>query len=188
MNNLVKDNYACNNKGNKLSSFESYIKFKETFNELNKKFHDKFQNKKFNLYPYGSKAKLSWTSSSDLVCFLQINTDNKDEIKSFFEEINNFIKKEIDNSSNLTLSNRLLIISFNYNGIEIDLNVVGLSPFWHSELFRIYNLLDPRFTMLVLCIKLIIKEIGLKATTNESIFLNAFSWEMLIKAFLQDII
>ena len=58
----------------------------------------------------------------------------------------------------------------------------------HSVLFRIYNLLDTRFSMLVLCIKYIIKEIGLKTISSETSFLNSFSWEMLIKAFLQDII
>ena len=188
--NLVKDNYASiSNNKKELSSFKTYPKFRDTFNQLNKKLHENFPDKKFNLYPYGSIAKLNADSSSDLDCFLQIDTDDKDELKSFVEEIINYIKTSIDNSlQEPTISTRLLVITFKYNDIVIDLNIVGYTPYLHSILFRAYNLLDARFSMLVLCIKYIIKEIGLKTYTGETNYLNSFSWEMLVKAFLQDII
>lgn len=187
---LVKDNYLSFNN-NELSSFKTYQKFQDTFNQINEILHEKFQDKKFkfNLYPYGSIAKLNGSSTSDLDCFLQIDTDNKDIIISFVEEIINFIKSDIDkNLSDATISTRLLVITFKYNNILIDLNIVGYTPYFHSVLFRTYNLLDARFSILVLCIKYIIKEIGLKTYAGETNFLNSFSWEMLVKAFLQDII
>ena len=187
---LVKDNYLSFNN-NELSSFKTYQKFQDTFNQINEILHEKFQDKKFkfNLYPYGSIAKLNGSSTSDLDCFLQIDTDDKDIIISFVEEIINFIKSDIDkNLSDATISTRLLVITFKYNNILIDLNIVGYTPYFHSVLFRTYNLLDARFSILVLCIKYIIKEIGLKTYAGETNFLNSFSWEMLVKAFLQDII
>ena len=187
---LVKDNYCSNtNKENEFSSFKTYEKFKDTFNKLNKILHDKFKDRKFNLYPYGSIAKLNCSSSSDLDCFLKIDTDDKDSITTFVEDLVKFIQEEIDNTlEEPTISARLCVINFTFNDILVDLNIVGYTPYLHSVLFRIYNLLDARFSMLVLCIKYIIKEIGLKTISNETSFLNSFSWEMLIKAFLQDII
>ena len=120
---------------------------------------------------------------------MKIDTDDKDIIVSFFEDLVKFIKEEIDNTlEEPTISARLCVINFTFNDISIDLNIVGYTPYLHSVLFRIYNLLDARFSMLVLCIKYIIKEIGLKTISGETSFLNSFSWEMLIKAFLQDII
>ena len=185
---LVKNNYN-QNKSNELSSFKTYKIFQDTFNQLNKKLHDKFPDKKFNLYPYGSITKLNASETSDLDCFLQIETDDKEELISFVEEIIQFIKTDIDNNlEDATISTRLFVITFIYNNILIDLNIVGYTPYLHSVLFRVYNLLDARFSMLVLCIKYIIKEIGLKTYAGEINFLNSFSWEMLIKAFLQDII
>ena len=189
---LVKDNYiSYNNDYNELSSFKTYKKFQETFNQLNDILHKKFKDNttKFNLYPYGSIAKLNGATTSDLDCFLQIDTDDKDLLISFVEELIVFIKTDIDkNLQDATISTRLLVITFKYNNIIIDLNIVGYTPYLHSVLFRIYNLLDARFSMLVLCIKHIIKEIGLKTYAGETNFLNSFSWELLVKAFLQDII
>ena len=185
---LVKENYI-GNESNKLSSFKSHQKFKETFNHLDSLLHEKFKDRKFNLYPYGSIAKLNGSNNSDLDCFLQIETDDKEMIISFVEDFVNFIKENIDKScESPTISTRLLVITFKYNNILIDLNIVGYTPYLHSVLFRTYNLMDARFSMLVLCIKYIIKEIGLKTYSGEVSFLNSFSWEMLIKAFLQDII
>ena len=187
---LVKDNYCSKtNKENEFSSFKTYEKFKDTYNKLNKILHDKFKERKFNLYPYGSIAKLNCSSSSDLDCFLKIDTDDKDSITTFVEDLVKFIQKEIDNTlEEPTISARLCVINFTFNDILVDLNIVGYTPYLHSVLFRIYNLLDARFSMLVLCIKYIIKEIGLKTISGETSFLNSFSWEMLIKAFLQDIL
>ena len=185
---LVKENYI-GNESNKLSSFKNHQKFKETFDHLDSLLHEKFQDRKFNLYPYGSIAKLNGSNNSDLDCFLQIETDDKEMIISFVEDFVNFIKENIDKScESPTISTRLLVITFKYNNILIDLNIVGYTPYLHSVLFRTYNLMDARFSMLVLCIKYIIKEIGLKTYSGEASFLNSFSWELLIKAFLQDII
>ena len=187
---LVKDNYySKSNNENEFSSFKTYQKFKDTYNKLNKILHDKFQDKQFNLYSYGSIAKLNCSSSSDLDCFLKIETDDKDIISNFVEELVNFIKSEIDNNlEEPTISARLCVISFTFDDILIDLNIVGYTPYLHSILFRVYNLLDARYSMLLLCVKYIIKEMGLKTLNGETSFLNSFSWEMLIKAFLQDII
>ena len=187
---LVKDNYCSKtNKENEFSSFKTYEKFKDTYNKLNKILHDKFKERIFNLYPYGSIAKLNCSSSSDLDCFLKIDTDDKEIIVTFVEDLVKFIKEEIDNTlEEPTISARLCVINFKFNDIMVDLNIVGYTPYLHSVLFRIYNLLDARFSMLVLCIKYIIKEIGLKTISGETSFLNSFSWEMLIKAFLQDIL
>ena len=187
---LVKDNYCSKtNKESEFSSFKTYEKFKDTFNKLNKILHDKFKDRIFNLYPYGSIAKLNCSSSSDLDCFLKIDTDDKEIIVTFVEDLVKFIKEEIDNTlEEPTISARLCVINFKFNDILVDLNIVGYTPYLHSVLFRIYNLLDARFSMLVLCIKYIIKEIGLKTISGETSFLNSFSWEMLIKAFLQDIL
>ena len=187
---LVKDNYCSKtNKENEFSSFKTYEKFKDTYNKLNKILHDKFKDRIFNLYPYGSIAKLNCSSSSDLDCFLKIDTDDKEIIVTFVEDLVKFIKEEIDNTlEEPTISARLCVINFKFNDIMVDLNIVGYTPYLHSVLFRIYNLLDARFSMLVLCIKYIIKEIGLKTISGETSFLNSFSWEMLIKAFLQDIL
>ena len=187
---LVKNNYysKTNNK-NEFSSIKTHQKFKETYNKLNKILHDKFKEREFSLYPYGSIAKLNCSSSSDLDCFLKIESDDKDIIISFVEELVNFIKEEIDNTlEEPTISARLCVINFKFDDILIDLNIVGYTPYLHSSLFRIYNLLDARYSMLVLCVKYIIKEMSLKTITAETSFLNSFSWEMLIKAFLQDVI
>jgi len=187
---LAKDNYYSKiNKEKEFSSFRTNPKFKDTFNKLNKILTEKFKDRNFNLYPYGSIAKLNCLSSSDLDCLLKIDTDDKDILITFVEDLVNFIKSEIDNTlEDPTISARLCVISFKFNDMLIDLNIVGYSPYLHSLLFRIYNLLDARYSMLVLCIKYIIKEIGLKTINGETSFLNSFSWEMLVKAFLQDII
>ena len=187
---LVKGNYDDKSNNEKeFSSFKTYQIFKDTFNKLNKLLHDKFPDKQFTLYPYGSIAKLNCSSSSDLDCFLKIDTDDKDIIINFVEELVNFIKVEIDNTlEEPTISARLCVINFKFNDILIDLNIVGYTPYLHTILFRVYNLLDARYSMLVLCIKYIIKEMNLKTLNGETSFLNSFSWEMLIKAFLQDII
>ena len=172
---LVKENYIGNDP-NKLSSFKTHQKFKETFNQLNSLLHEKFKDRNFNLYPYGSIAKLNGSNNSDLDCFLQIETDDKEMIISFVEDFVNFIKENIDKTcENPTISTRLLVITFKYNNILIDLNIVGYTPYLHSVLFRTYNLMDARFSMLVLCIKYIIKEIGLKTYSGELSFLNSFS-------------
>ena len=187
---LVKGNCVSKfNNENEFSSFKTYQIFKDTFNELNKILHSKFPDKQFSLYPYGSIAKLNCSSSSDLDCFLKIDTDDKDIIINFVEELVNFIKTEIDNNlEDPTISARLCVINFKFNDILIDLNIVGYTPYLHTILFRVYNLLDARYSMLVLSIKYIIKEMNLKTLNGETSFLNSFSWEMLIKAFLQDII
>ena len=184
---LVKENYISYK--NKLFSFKTHQIFKETFDQLNNILHMNFHDKKFNLYPYGSIAKLNAAGTSDLDCFLLIETDDKEKIISFVEELTKFIKEKIDiNCEDPTISTRLFVITFKYNNILFDLNIVGYTPYLHSVLFRTYNLIDARFSMLVLCIKYIVKEIGLKTLSSETSFLNSFSWEMLVKAFLQDII
>ena len=76
----------------------------------------------------------------------------KDILITFVEDLVNFIKSEIDNTlEDPTISARLCVISFKFNDMLIDLNIVGYSPYLHSLLFRIYNLLDARYSMLVLC-------------------------------------
>lgn len=188
--NLVKENYNINNKkSEKLYRYKMYNNFKIIFNEINLKFHENFKNYNFTLYPYGSITKFNGSNNSDLDIYLQIDLNDKENAIEFIEKLFDYIKNNLDNEiDDPTISTRLCVISFKYKNILIDLNIVGNTPYLHSNLFRLYGLLDNRFSILVLCIKYIIKEMGLKSIANETSFLNSFSWEMLLKAFLQDII
>ena len=98
--------------------------------------------------------------------------------------------KAFDRNAFSTISTRVCVITFRYMEVNFDISVVGFCPYLHSILIREYSLIDPRFSMLLISIKHIIKILkinNISEDRNHS-FLNSFSWSLLLIAFLQDII
>ena len=73
-----------------------------------------------------------------------------------------------------------------YKDINISFIVLGYGPYIHSILFRSYSLMDPRFPIVALALKKFLKEIKLK--DSNKIYLNTYSFMILLVSFLQDII
>ena len=70
------------------------------------------------------------------------------------------------------------------------MSIVGFCPYLHSVLIREYSLIDPRFPLLLITIKNMIKILRINNISDDRnhSFLNSFSWSLLLIAFLQDIV
>jgi hypothetical protein len=100
------------------------------------------------------------------------------------------IKQNIDNKVSSTISTRVCVITFVFCSVSFDISIVGFCPYLHSALIREYSLIDPRFPLLVVSVKHIIKILKINNISDDKThsYLNSFSWVLLILAFLQDII
>ena len=127
---------------------------------------------------------------SDIDLFLDLSEIETKEKKIYFlYQLMHYIKT-FDRNAFSTISTRVCVITFRYMEVNFDISVVGFCPYLHSILIREYSLIDPRFPMLLISIKHIIKILkinNISEDRNHS-FLNSFSWSLLLIAFLQDII
>ena len=150
-----------------------------------------FPKYKFNLYPYGSITEFLSSKKSDLDIYLEIK-DLKNRPKNsidFLKELYTYLSEKY--KSKLIISKRICLFKLNYKELDIDLSVLGFSPYLHSSIFRSYSLMDSRFPILVFIIKYLVNELGIKYDNNKENnngYLNSFSWVLLIISFLQDIV
>ena len=95
-----------------------------------------------------------------------------------------------DKSVNSTISTRVCVISFTFKKVSFYISIIGFSLFFHSCLIREYSLIDLRFPLLIIAIKYIVKisKINDISKNKNHLFLNSFSWVLLLVDFLQDIV
>ena len=164
--------------------------FKSVFYSLNTFLHEKLYSYKFKLYPYGSVTEFLSDQESDIDLFLDISEIELNEQKvSFLYGLIHWIKY-FDKSVNSTISTRVCVISFTFKKVSFDISIVGFCPYLHSCLIREYSLIDPRFPLLIIAIKYIVKVLKINNISEDKnhLFLNSFSWVLLLIAFLQDIV
>ena len=157
------------------------------FNDLNNDLHSRFPEYDFTLFPFGSTTQFVNSKTSDLDIYLYIdNPLMKDE---FIHKLVIVIRNYYDMNYVNTNSNRICLFSFTYkNSIKIDLACIGQCPYLHSNLLRRYSLIDARFVIIALNLKYFLKLISLENDNDNKIYLNSFSWMMLLITFLQDVI
>ena len=173
-----------------ISKYSLNGNMKFAFNCLNNYLHSKLVRFNFKLYPYGSSTEFLSDRESDIDLFLDLSEIETKEKKIYFlYQLMHYIKT-FDRNAFSTISTRVCVITFRYMEVNFDISVVGFCPYLHSILIREYSLIDPRFPMLLISIKHIIKILkinNISEDRNHS-FLNSFSWSLLLIAFLQDII
>ena len=177
-NNIIKKYTINPNLKEIIKSFDNYI-------------HMKLNNYEFQLYPYGSVTEFLSDKDSDIDLFLDISSIKTKEKKIYFlYQLLYLIKQHIDNRVCSTISTRVCIITFIFCSVSFDISIVGFCPYLHSALIREYSLIDPRFSLLVISMKYIIKILKINNISDDKAhsFLNSFSWVLLLIAFLQDII
>ena len=157
---------------------------------LNIYLHKRLENYKFVLYPYGSITEFLSDKESDIDLYLDTSEIQEDSKKIHFLYILFYVIKNLDKKATLTISTRVCVITFQYKFISFDISVVGFCPYLHSALIREYSLIDPRFPLLVIAIKHIIKILKINNISDDKThaYLNSFSWVLLLIGFLQDII
>ena len=175
---------------NIISKYTLNANFKYVFNSLNCFLQSKLNNYKFQLYPYGSSTEFLSDKESDIDLFLDISKiESKEQKQAFLHHLIHYIKY-FDKFVNSTISTRVCVITFVYKNINFDISIVGFCPYLHSVLIREYSLIDPRFPLLLISIKHIIKFLKINNISEDKnhSFLNSFSWSLLLIAFLQDIV
>ena len=178
-NNNIINKYAINpNLKEIIKSFDNFI-------------HIKLNNYDFKLYPYGSVTEFLSDKESDIDLFLDISTiETKEKKIHFLYQLIHLIKQYIDKKVSSTISTRVCVITFIFCSVSFDISIVGFCPYLHSSLIREYSLIDPRFPLLVISIKYIIKILKINNISDNKThaFLNSFSWVLLLIGFLQDIV
>ena len=175
---------------NFISKYSINTNFKSAFDSLNNFLHKKLYNYNFKLYPYGSSAEFLSDKESDIDLFLDISQIESSEKKqTFLHSLIHYIKF-YDKFVSSTISTRVCVITFFYQNIHFDISIVGFCPYLHSVLIREYSLIDPRFPLLLITIKHLIKILKINNVSEDKnhSFLNSFSWSLILIAFLQDII
>ena len=163
---------------------------KNAFESLNILLHKKLNHYNFKLYPYGSVTEFLSDKESDIDLYLDISEIENNETKIHFLYLLFYIIKNFDKKASLTISTRVCVITFEFKFVSFDISVVGFCPYLHSTLIREYSLIDPRFPLLAIALKHIIKVLKINNITDDKThaFLNSFSWVLLLIAFLQDVI
>ena len=188
--NIIDINTFISSPPSIISFYSINENLKNAFYSLDLYLHKKLFNYNFKLYPYGSSTEFLSDKDSDIDLFLdtsQIET-NEQKIKFLYNLIH-YLKK-FDKHVNSTISTRVCVITFKYYSINFDMSIVGFCPYLHSLLIREYSLIDPRFPLLLITIKHMIKLLKINNVSDDRnhSFLNSFSWSLLLIAFLQDIV
>lgn len=170
-----------------LESLEIPKDIKKVFNCLDNELHLQFPNYTFCLYPFGSITQFLNLDNSDLDVYLEVDCEPTKKIK-FINNLAYYIKDYIDKNYQNVNSARICLLSFNYNGVKIDMSCIGICPYLHSNILRSYSQIDARFPILAINIKKLIKKLGLDNKENNKSYLNSFCWMMLLITFLQDVI
>jgi len=175
---------------NIISKYSINENFKYVFDSLNYFLQKKLYNYNFKLYPYGSSTEFLSDKESDIDLFLDISQiESKEQKQAFLYNLIHYIKY-FDKFVNSTISTRVCVITFVYKNINFDISIVGFCPYLHSVLIREYSLMDPRFPLLLITIKHLIKFLNINNISEDKnhSFLNSFSWSLLLIGFLQDIV
>ena len=175
---------------NIISKYSINENFKYVFDSLNFFLKKKLCNYNFKLYPYGSSTEFLSDKESDIDLFLDISQiESKEQKQTFLHNLIHYIKY-FDKFVNSTISTRVCVITFVYKNINFDISIVGYCPYLHSVLIREYSLMDPRFPLLLIMIKHLIKFLNINNISEDKnhSFLNSFSWSLLLIGFLQDIV
>ena len=175
---------------NIISKYSINENFKYVFDSLNYFLQKKLYNYNFKLYPYGSSTEFLSDKESDIDLFLDISQiESKEQKQTFLHNLIHYIKY-FDRFVNSTISTRVCVITFVYKNINFDISIVGYCPYLHSVLIREYSLMDPRFPLLLITIKHLIKFLNINNISEDKnhSFLNSFSWSLLLIGFLQDIV
>ena len=88
------------------------------------------------------------------------------------------------NNVKKVISFRICLITLKFENCDMDLTVTGFSPYIHSILIKEYSLIDVSYLLIAITLKYFSNINNL----NKEIYLNSFSWMMLLITFLQDII
>ena len=186
---LTKSNFRLEGEKKLLNNYIINKDVKKIFISFSDNLKKTFSKYKFDLYPYGSITEFLSSKKSDLDIYLEIKDIN---IKpkyaiDFLKELDKYLYNTYKSKS--IISKRICIFKIKYKNLDIDLSILGFSPYLHSSIFRSYSLMDSRFPILVYIIKYLVKKLGIKYEVNENnSYLNSFSWVLLIISFLQDII
>ena len=182
--------YNYTNPKNNISFYSINPYLKNVIKFLDIFFHKKFPNYKFKLYPYGSVTEFLSDKESDIDLFLDISEIEANRYKIKFLYSLFYIIKSFDKKASLTISTRVCVISFEFRFVRFDISVVGFCPYLHSTLIREYSLIDPRFPLLVIAVKHMVKILKINNISDDKThsFLNSFSWVLLLIGFLQDIV
>ena len=182
--------FSSNQKKKIISNYESNVYLRQVFFSLKTFLEKKLSNYNFKLYPYGSSTEFLSDRDSDIDLYLDISQiETKKQKLDFLYDLIHFIKY-FDKSVNSTISTRVCVITFTYKKINFDISIVGFCPYLHSLLIREYSLIDPRFPLLLISIKHLIKYLRINNISDDRnhCFLNSFSWSLLLIGFLQDIV
>ena len=189
---LVKENYIFFNY--EISEFFIPSQIKDIYEDFVTELKYNFYKYDYKLYPYGSVTEFLSSKTSDLDIYLDINNIIWEEKLTFLSKLLKFLENKCEKVKTI-ISTRICVISFTYKFrkdnkkvLKMDLNLSGFCPYLHSCLIRSYSLIDARFPILSLCIKKILKIVKLINKDYEQIYLNTFSWMLLLITFLQDII
>ena len=188
--NIIDINTFISSPPSVISNYSINENFKNVFHSLDSYLHKKLFNYNFKLYPYGSSTEFLSDKDSDIDIFLDISQIETNEQKEkFLYNLLHFLKK-FDKHVNTTISTRVCVITFKYYSFNFDMSIVGFCPYLHSVLIREYSLIDPRFPLLLIAIKHLIKILRINNISDDRnhSFLNSFSWSLLLIAFLQDIV
>ena len=141
-----------------------------------------------NFYPVGSVAEFLYKNEDDLNIFLDIHKCKTPQKKTVLHEISHYLRNNFSATKKFNKDN--CIFNFKYDKINVSLIVLGNGPYIHSLLFREYALMDPRFPIVAIALKIFLKELGFKTNSlsKDSFFLDTYSFMSLLVAFLQDII
>jgi hypothetical protein len=143
-----------------------------------------------NFYPIGSTTEFLYKNEDDLNIYLDIHKSRQK--KNVLHNIYDYLKQKHSASRKINKDN--CIFYFKYGKTNVSLIVLGKGPYIHSLLFREYALMDPRFPIVAIALKIFLKELGIKTNTSinsmpkDSYYLNTYSFMSLLVAFLQDII
>jgi hypothetical protein len=145
------------------------------------------------LYPYGSITQFLGSKTSDLDLYVEITglnnvIDNTLSLTFFHTFEKNIHKLKSISDVQFVMTARLVTLSFTYSGCKVDLNYYGIPGVLNSTLLRCYAVCDPRFMILAYNLKDYLKQKGHSNTTTKKVFLNSFSWMMILVTFLQDIV
>ena len=188
--NIIDINTFISSPPSIITNYSINENFKNVFYSLDLYLHKKLFNYNFKLYPYGSSTEFLSDKDSDMDLFLDISQIETNEQKEkFLYNLIHYLKK-FDKHVNSTISTRVCVITFKYCYINFDMSIVGFCPYLHSVLIREYSLIDPRFPLLLITIKNMIKILRINNISDDRnhSFLNSFSWSLLLIAFLQDIV
>ena len=138
------------------------------------------------LQAYGSIMNNFLIEDGDIDISVVPNNSSIENFSMYLEEIRNeIINKKFGNCENLQINTRyslLRVIDYK-TGINIDITVHTMLPFYNTKLIRIYSLIDQRFHIMGIFIKYWIKKNHIYGAFDK--FLSSYAILIMIIYFLQ---